>query len=323
MRFAVVSIVLLASSLLGIRAFYTYVFVEPYTKGQVLASLDLLGEPQPHTVHREPPEHALDGSGSPPSFARFRERGILHACYVPADYPSSFFNQAGELVGFDIEMVHRFARHLNVPVEFLPVSSVSDAAQRLNSGYCDVFMSLIAITPTRTEQFSMTSPLRNEPVGLIVRDYQRDDLRDWAQIRTLKGLRVAIQNQPSSKALLQQILPDAAPVLVQKKEDVDQMLASNTPDFDAIAMFAEEAAAWTIRHPQFTFVTPAPASFIPSGYAVARGNLDMLLYLDTWLLNAKADGTVDELYRYWMLGEVAETQPPRWSVIRNVLGWID
>jgi hypothetical protein len=24
-----------------------------------------------------------------------------------------------------------------------------------------------------------------------------------------------------------------------------------------------------------------------------------------------------------MLGQVKETQPPRWSIIRNVLGWID
>ena len=49
----------------------------------------------------------------------------------------------------------------------------------------------------------------------------------------------------------------------------------------------------------------------------------MLFYLDTWLLSAKSDGTIDELYRYWMLGEVKNTQPPRWSIIRNVLGWID
>ena len=65
------------------------------------------------------------------------------------------------------------------------------------------------------------------------------------------------------------------------------------------------------------------ARFLPVGYAVARDDTDLLLYLDTWLLTAKANGTVDELYRYWMLGEVKQTQPPRWSVIRNVLGWTD
>lgn len=34
-------------------------------------------------------------------------------------------------------------------------------------------------------------------------------------------------------------------------------------------------------------------------------------------------GTVDTLYRYWMLGRVKETQPSRWSIARDVLGWMD
>ena len=76
-------------------------------------------------------------------------------------------------------------------------------------------------------------------------------------------------------------------------------------------------------HPQFNLVTPTPILLVPFGYAVARGNSDLLLYLDTWLLNAAGDGTIDALYRYWMLGEVAKTQPPRWSIIRNVLGWVN
>ena len=68
---------------------------------------------------------------------------------------------------------------------------------------------------------------------------------------------------------------------------------------------------------------PSPPLFLPGGYAVARGDTDTLLSLNIWLLNAKGNGTVDALYRYWMLGQVKETQPPRWSVVRNVLGWMD
>ena len=42
------------------------------------------------------------------------------------------------------------------------------------------------------------------------------------------------------------------------------------------------------------------------------------------LLAAKARGTVDELYRYWMLGAAeTERKPPRWSVVRDVLHWIE
>ena len=252
-----------------------------------------------------------------------KERGVLRDCYVPGDYPSSFFNAAGDLVGFDIEMAHRFARHLGVPLEFLPVGSIAEAKDRLEAGHCDVFISLIAISPTRTEEFSMTAPVRNVPAGLIVPDHRREEFRSWADIRAIDGLRAALMDDRSDLTQLHDLLPNATAVPIRNKEDVDDILAAGALDVDAIAMFAEEAAAWTLRHPEFSFVTPAPTFYIPSGFAVARGNTDLLLYLDSWLLNAKVDGTVDELYRYWMLGQVKQTQPPRWSVIRDVLGWID
>jgi ABC-type amino acid transport substrate-binding protein len=95
------------------------------------------------------------------------------------------------------------------------------------------------------------------------------------------------------------------------------------PDADAILTPAEEGAAWTILHPQFHLVIPEPTIRYPYGYAVAHGNNDLLRYFDTWLLNARDNGTIDALYRYWMLGQIAKTQPPRWSVIRNVLHWVD
>jgi hypothetical protein len=60
-------------------------------------------------------------------------------------------------------------------------------------------------------------------------------------------------------------------------------------------MAAEEGAAWTILHPQFHLVAPAPTLLFPFGYAVARGDSQLLLYLNTWLLNTEGDGTIDGL----------------------------
>lgn len=323
LRFAAVSVILLAMALAGIRAFYTYVYVEPYTKDQLLASLHLVKNPQPHVVYRDSIPEEVKKAGGPASLARIKRRGLLRACYVPGNYPSAYFNDAGDLVGFDIEMAHRFARYMELPLEFIPGGSISAAREHLDAGECDVFMSLMWIFPARTEEFSMTAPVRNIPVGLIVPDHRREEFRTWAGIRAIENLRVAILDDPSDLSLLHGLLPNASAVPFQDKEDIEQILDVDLPEVDAVATFAEEAAAWTLRYPVFSLVAPAPTYFIPSGYSVARGNADLLRYLDVWLLNAETDGTIDELYRYWMLGQVKASQPPRWSVIRDVLGWID
>jgi hypothetical protein len=32
---------------------------------------------------------------------------------------------------------------------------------------------------------------------------------------------------------------------------------------------------------------------------------------------------IEELFDHWILGQGAEDEQPRWSIIRDVLGWID
>ena len=53
-------------------------------------------------------------------------------------------------------------------------------------------------------------------------------------------------------------------------------------------------------------------------------NQELLNAVNAWLLSEKALGHVDELYEYWMLGGASLVdRPPRWSIIRDVLGWVE
>lgn len=323
LRFAAISAALMACAVIGIRAFYTYVFVEPYTKDQLLASLHRIMDDAPYVVHREAPQAILDEGGPPLTLAEIKKRGVLRACYALDDYPSAFFNAQGDLVGFDVEMAHQLARRLDLKLEFLPVRSIADGMQRVNTRYCDVFMSLMPIAPELTVLASMTAPVRNVPVGLIVRDFRRQQFSTWARIRAMSHFRLLVSENPAVVSFLGRTVSNAIPVVYHSKQELDQQLSQGLPDADAVLIAAEEGAAWTILHPQFSLVTPTPTLLFPFGYAVGRGNSDLLLYLDTWLLNAAGDGTVDTLYRFWMLGEVSKIKPPRWSIVRDVLGWVN
>ncbi len=322
-RFAMVSIALVATALIGIRGFYTSVYVQPYTQDRAFVALRLMEEARPHTVYRVPPQAILDEGGTSPGLAGIRARGVLRACYEPGDYPSSFLNADGELVGFDIELTHRFARDLGVRVAFMPVRSGEEAGKRVRTSYCDVLMSLRPIRPSETEDFALTAPVLNAPVGLVVLDHRRHAFRTWAGTREMAGLRVALQDERVARGALDGFLPDAKPVLYRDNEELDALMAAGAPGVDAILQWPHEGAAWTVRYPAFSLVVPTPAQIVPFGYAVGHGNEALLRNLDTWLLNARLSGVVDRLYAFWMLGRFEETKPPRWSVIRNVLGWVE
>jgi Na+/H+-dicarboxylate symporter len=320
--FVVITLVLLALILGGIRAFYTHVFVASFTADKVLAGLALKGKPQPHEVFREWPETLAPRDGDT-ALARIQTSSVLRVCYRGSDYPSAFFNSSDELVGFDIELAHRFARHLSARIEFLPVLSAADAAKRLDAGGCDLFMSLLPIAPETTLSFTLTQPVLDGAVGLLVQDWRRREFRSWRGIRGLDAPRIAVADEQAQLRFLSQLLPNSEPLLFTDNAELNTLLARQPPDFDALLMSAEEGAAWSIRFPNYTLVTPTPILLAPFGYAVAPGDGQLLAFFDAWLNAVRSVGILDGLYRYWMLGEIDATRPPRWSIGRDVLGWLE
>jgi Na+/H+-dicarboxylate symporter/ABC-type amino acid transport substrate-binding protein len=320
--FVVITLALLAAILIGIRAFYTYVFVAPFTADKVLTGLTLKDEPQPSQVFQQWPETQPPRIGNT-ALARIQDSGVVRVCYRGSDYPSAFFNSAGDLVGFDIEMAHHFARQLSARIEFLPVQSADDATSRLDTGACDVFMSALPIAPETTLRFALTRPVLNGAVGLVVEDWRRREFRTWRGIRAREDLQVAVADERAQLRFLSQLLPQAEPVVFSDKAELNTLLAEQPPAFDAVLMSAEEGAAWSIRFPSYTLVTPTPVLLAPFGYAVTLGDPEILMFFDAWLDNARSAGIVDRLYRFWMLGEIDSTRPPRWSIAGDVLGWFD
>lgn len=326
-RFLGISVVLLAVALMGIRAFYTYVVVAPYTKAEALRQLQLLGTPQPSKVFGEIPADLSGLGGKPASLAQIKERGVLRVCFMPHDYPSAFFTAQDppQLVGFDIEMAHRFAGSQGLGLEFFPVNKEKEAVALLNNGACDIFMSTRPIAPDRVQRLWLTRQVFRSPVGLIVKDARRNDFRTWESVRKMgPEVRIALVDEPNASILAKELVPDATLVPFSTVEELKEIFASGAGHVDAIANMAEEGAAWTLLYPAFSQVIPRPTVFMPVAYAVAAGNEELLRAFNAWLVVAESKGTVDQLYRHWMLGEAVATQrPPRWSVLRNVLRWVD
>jgi Na+/H+-dicarboxylate symporter len=327
LRYVLISTALIAVVLIGVRAFYTHVVVAPYTKAEALKGLHFMGSQQSATVYDEMPPGFEKVGGKPASLTAIQERGVVRVCYQPEEYPSAFYNNAEppQLVGFDVEMAHRFAQKLELSIEFIPARDEQLAAERLNAGACDIYMRTLPITAQKTRHFGLTSPIYTSSLGVIVRDQRRSEFQQWDRVRALgASLRLAVEDTPENLIWIQFNLPQATIVPIADMEEQRRILESDGEGVDAIIDMAEEAAAWTVLYPSFSLVVPKPAKFFPVAYAVASENDRLLTALNAWLLAEESSGAIDALYSHWMLGEAAKTErPPRWSVIRDVLGWVD
>ncbi|MGK7943320.1 MAG: Na+:H+ dicarboxylate symporter, partial [Microcystaceae cyanobacterium] len=90
---------------------------------------------------------------------------------------------------------------------------------------------------------------------------------------------------------------------------------------DVIATSGETGAAWTILHPDFTIAVPKPVIAVPVSYGLPSGEVGLREVVNAWLELKRQDGTMRSLYDYWVQGKTESVEPPRWSIIRNVLGF--
>jgi Na+/H+-dicarboxylate symporter len=112
----------------GARTFFGYSLSHPYDKDQIIARMHLLRNPGPATVYTSPPPTPAEVPQQSP-LERLRTRRTLRVGYHVPNLPFAFFNGAGDLVGFDIEMAHALARELGVALAFVPITRASMAEQ--------------------------------------------------------------------------------------------------------------------------------------------------------------------------------------------------
>jgi hypothetical protein len=115
-------------------------------------------------------------------------------------------------------------------------------------------------------------------------------------------------------------LPDAEIRIIRT---IREFLDSPEPMAEALLINAEAGSAWTITYPEYSVVMPRdiPQS-VPLVYALPRDDDDFEQFINHWIEIHRRDGTMERLYDHWILGRQDRFRPPRWSIIRDVLGWV-
>ena len=61
----------------------------------------------------------------------------------------------------------------------------------------------------------------------------------------------------------------------------------------------------------------------PVAYALPRGEREFSDYVSNWIVLVDKNGFLQTFYDQWILGRNPARREPRWSVVRDVLEWID
>jgi Na+/H+-dicarboxylate symporter len=324
LRFLATSLLLLVLLVAGTRLFLSATIDTSYHQDEIILGMSLIeptadtkvfgsrSELPPGYVKALPEDHSI--------LAQIERRGVLRAGYIPNRLPFTFRNEAGELVGFDVELLNRLAREMDVRLELIPLRWDSLKSQ-LNSDEVDI-VGTMPLSTHMLVDLDLSDAYLPGALSVIVRDHRRKEFSSLEKIRKLKKLTIAY---PGPLEYIKPIVHEslAGMDITWRVIDRFEEFFEQTDDaIDALVVEAEIGTAWSLLHPEYAIVVPKSTDLnVPLGFAVGAGEHDFAAFLSRWLDAKKSTGQIQEAYDYWILGKGAEKKPPRWSIGKDVFGW--
>lgn len=318
LRYAVTTAVLTFVILGGTRVLLQVALYRPYDKDTTLMSMGMLRDRGAVRAF----ESVSAAPALPPAtksiLDRVHERRVLRVGYFADSLPYAFINRSHELVGFDVEMALQLARDVGATAEFVALDR-KVLTTGLDPAVCDVLMSGVAVTADRSLRVQFSEAYRDETFAFIVLDRRVVEFSAWAAVREKGRLRLGVLNTPYFIQKVRDELPDAE---IVPFDGVDGMFQPMNPPLDAMVMAAERGSAYTLLHPEYSVAVPKPRPFkVPLAYVIAGRDATMTSMVNTWIELKRRDGTIDELFAHWILGQNSQPKRRRWSVGRDLLGW--
>ena len=320
------SIVLLFGAALLINGFLNSEFKARYSKENLVTDREMKfqeGHPVATTsafVLQQSDVNPMPIQDDQSRVARIQKYGKLRVGYLPDRMPFSYFRaDSKDLIGFDIQMAYYLAADLQVDVEFVPIE-INNLHEQLAGDHFDVAMSAIEGTTQQAAQLPAIDAYMEVTLAMIVPDSDKRQFADVDQILEIPDLKIAV--------IKGSYFAERARLVFRQQFEVVE-IDSTAEYFDSVheqvhglVISAENGSAWTIKNPAFTVVNPLKGRVRVPLYYLTGDDIEFENFLQNWLRLKKSSGLYDSLYDYWILGLDPETSKPRWSILRDVLGWV-
>jgi polar amino acid transport system substrate-binding protein len=219
------------------------------------------------------------------------EEGKLTVCtHLP--YEPFQYNEGGEVVGFDVDLMDLVAEEIGVEQEIVntPFETI-ETGQAMATGKCDIAAAGMTITEERARVMDFSDPYFEATQALLVKKGAGYDSLD-----ALSGETVGVQANTTGKDYAEENAPDDVELKVF--EDL-ALLTSAVKTGDVAAGINDNGVLYDYaeQNPD-TEVTAEFDTGEEYGVAVAKDDNDELLNtVNDVLTRAKEDGTYEEIFR--------------------------
>jgi len=218
--------------------------------------------------------------------------------------PYEFLDKQGQPAGFNVELTRAIAEVMGLNVD-IRLGSWSEMRQALDGGKLDIVQGM-AFSPERTGEVDFSTPHALLYQSIWIR---RDDRR-IRSLKDLRGKQVIVMRNSVMQDFMRGFDPGARLILTDSLADALRLL--NDGKYDC-ALVSRLTGKYLEKELGLKRIIPVPQPIItqPYGFAVQKGNLELLGKFNEGLAILKRTGQFQKIHDRWL--GVLEPQPVSWQ----------
>ncbi|WP_340010910.1 cysteine ABC transporter substrate-binding protein [Paenibacillus sp. FSL H7-0690] len=228
------------------------------------------------------------------SIEQLKKKGKIKIGVFADKPPFGYVDAEGKNQGFDVYIAKRFAKDLlgdESKVEFVLVDAASRVAY-LESGKVDIIMANFTVTEERKEKVDFANPYMKLSFGIV-----SPDSAPITSIDQLKGnkQKLIVAKGTTAETYFTKEYPDIE--LLKFDQYTEIFAALKDGRGAAIANDNTELIAWAKSNPGFTVSIPAFGGQDTIAPAVAKGNKELLDWINTELDTLGKEQFIHQAYK--------------------------
>ena len=223
------------------------------------------------------------------------QRGTIRAGFDTFK-PWAMKDKDGNYIGFEIDVARKLAEDMGVKIEFVP-TKWSGIIPALLTGKFDIIIGGMSVTPQRNLKVNFSIPYEFSGMSIVADSASagnRGKLADFDNADT----KIAVRLGTTAAEAAKNFLPNAQLLFFDEESQTIQELLNGRVN----ALVASNPLPFTLANEYADkLYLPLKEDFTrePISFAVRKGDLDYLNWLNNWVRVNMSKGWLQNRYHYW------------------------
>lgn len=224
---------------------------------------------------------------------KIQEAGVITVGNSPDYEPFEYEDGAGNVIGFDIDLLSLICEELGIDYELVPITfeNIETAVQ---TGQVNIGMSGFSITPERQQTFDFSTPYFSGGQAIAVNPDS-----GYTTVEDLTGKTITVGMGTSGMEAAEANIQDADIIGMDNYALAFMQLKNKGAD----AAVADLPVVQKYAAKDGFVVLEEILSYEDNAILVKKGNEDLLKVLNDTIQKLKDEGKIDELIEKWMTNE--------------------